>query len=141
MALVQLPPFLNNPKKFSSKYIQDTLHYKYQVEVPVKHIEGNLYYRLSAFVYNTIDDYTRLAEVTELLIRDHRKRNRDTDEDGDDIMLEQPEEAGAAAAGDKDDREGSSEGGFAAPDNGCGVGLLGSSTRQVQFEDSEDDVE
>ena len=43
-------------------YVQDAL-YKERVEVPIKCIQGILYVRLSVHVYNTLDDYVRLADV------------------------------------------------------------------------------
>lgn len=46
-----------------SKLIQDTLHYVHNVEVPVKCLNGRLYVRISAGIYNVLADYERLANV------------------------------------------------------------------------------
>jgi selenocysteine lyase/cysteine desulfurase len=43
--------------------LQDTLHYSHQVEVPVKCIQGVLYCRVSAGLYNVLEDYQRLAQA------------------------------------------------------------------------------
>ena len=43
------------------KYMQDRLHYDHGVEVPVKCVNGSLHVRISAHLYNRLDDYERLA--------------------------------------------------------------------------------
>lgn len=43
--------------------IQDRLHYDYQVEVPIKVVRKRLYVRISAHLYNTREDYYRLADA------------------------------------------------------------------------------
>jgi len=42
---------------------QELLHHTHRIEVPVKCLEGKLYVRLSAHVYNYLDEYTKLASV------------------------------------------------------------------------------
>jgi selenocysteine lyase/cysteine desulfurase len=42
---------------------QDALHFVHRVEVPVKLLGGCLWVRVSAHVYNTPDDYERLADA------------------------------------------------------------------------------
>jgi selenocysteine lyase/cysteine desulfurase len=37
------------------------LHSHYKVEVPIKTIQSTLYVRISAHIYNTVDDYMVLA--------------------------------------------------------------------------------
>ncbi|KEG07607.1 hypothetical protein DQ04_09301040 [Trypanosoma grayi] len=62
MSLVELPEALQTPC-MTAKYIQDLLHDVYKVEVPVKRVEGRFYVRISAFVYNTPDEYAYLREA------------------------------------------------------------------------------
>lgn len=78
MRLVQLPTSRKlcggvvvdeNHSKASStdaKRVQDALHYVHHIEVPVKCVAGRLYVRLSGHVYNSLQDYEKLADaVTE----------------------------------------------------------------------------
>ena len=44
------------------------LHFEHGIEVPIKCLEGRLYTRISAHVYNTIDEYEKLAMVIKKLI-------------------------------------------------------------------------
>ncbi|CBZ28381.1 conserved hypothetical protein [Leishmania mexicana MHOM/GT/2001/U1103] len=62
MSLVELPEKLQD-SLITAKYIQDSLHDIARVEVPVKRIEGRYYLRISAFVYNTPDEYIYLREA------------------------------------------------------------------------------
>lgn len=65
MALVQLPDGIGQDTPATSadaKYIQDLLHHHHSIECPVKCIQGVLYVRISAMMYNTIDDYRKLAD-------------------------------------------------------------------------------
>jgi selenocysteine lyase/cysteine desulfurase len=43
--------------------LQDLLHSRFRVEVPVKTIQAVLYVRISAHIYNALDDYWRLASA------------------------------------------------------------------------------
>ncbi|POM70813.1 Hypothetical protein PHPALM_12697 [Phytophthora palmivora] len=73
MRLVQLPTSRvlcggvvvdeKNPKATSTdaKRVQDGLHYLHHIEVPVKCIGGRLYVRLSAHIYNCLEDFEKLA--------------------------------------------------------------------------------
>ena len=45
------------------KAVQDALHFHYRIEVPAKTLGAALYLRVSAAVYNTLDDYRRLADA------------------------------------------------------------------------------
>ncbi|KDO33841.1 hypothetical protein SPRG_01720, partial [Saprolegnia parasitica CBS 223.65] len=67
MRLVALPPRVfgtsSTPTSVDAKLVQDSLHFLHAIEVPVKCIEGHLYVRLSAHVYNTTSNYARLADV------------------------------------------------------------------------------
>ncbi|KAG5500345.1 hypothetical protein JKF63_03437 [Porcisia hertigi] len=62
MSLVELPEKLQD-SLITTKYIQDSLHDIFRVEVPVKRIEGRYYVRISAFVYNSPDEYVYLREA------------------------------------------------------------------------------
>lgn len=46
---------------------QDVLHSRFRVEVPVKTLSSTLYVRISAHVYNTLDDYRVLAAAVQEL--------------------------------------------------------------------------
>lgn len=46
-----------------AKHVQDTLHERFSIEVPIKCVDGVLYVRISAHVYNSLDDYARLARA------------------------------------------------------------------------------
>lgn len=73
MRLVQLPTSRRlcggvvvdekGPKATSTdaKRVQDGLHYIHHIEVPVKCVDGKLYVRVSAHVYNCLDDFEKLA--------------------------------------------------------------------------------
>ncbi|KAL3669450.1 hypothetical protein V7S43_005843 [Phytophthora oleae] len=75
MRLVQLPTSrelcggvvvdAKDPKAFSTdaKRVQDALHYVHRIEVPVKCVDGRLYVRLSAHVYNCLEDFEKLADA------------------------------------------------------------------------------
>ncbi|KAL6061598.1 putative L-cysteine desulfhydrase 1 isoform X2 [Balamuthia mandrillaris] len=71
MALVGLPENLLQTVEGSSsaststdaKTIQDKLHYEHKIEVPVKCVQGKLYVRISAHIYNELEDYQRLADA------------------------------------------------------------------------------
>lgn len=43
--------------------LQEKLYHDHQVEVPVKCLEGKLYVRISAHIYNSLEDYQKLAIV------------------------------------------------------------------------------
>lgn len=43
--------------------LQEKLYEEYQIEVPVKCLEGRLFVRLSAHIYNDIEEYKKLAIV------------------------------------------------------------------------------
>ena len=72
MTIIPLPNvqgFHNVPENSTeAKYIQDRLHYEYNIEVPIKCIQSRLYVRISAHIYNEMADYQKLA-VAVLQIR------------------------------------------------------------------------
>ena len=43
--------------------MQDWLHYERRIEVPVKTVNGKLYVRISAGLYNELDEYLELARA------------------------------------------------------------------------------
>lgn len=48
-----------------AKHIQDTLHEQFRIEVPIKCVDGVLYARISAHVYNTLADFEQLAHAVQ----------------------------------------------------------------------------
>jgi isopenicillin-N epimerase len=71
MRLIPLPtkslfPTHSKDHVYSDKeafHLQELLHHDHRIEVPIKCIEGKLYTRISAHVYNEMADYERLNEV------------------------------------------------------------------------------
>eukprot|EP01102_Stenamoeba_stenopodia_P016438 TRINITY_DN574_c0_g2_i1.p1 TRINITY_DN574_c0_g2~~TRINITY_DN574_c0_g2_i1.p1 ORF type:complete len:696 (-),score=171.03 TRINITY_DN574_c0_g2_i1:1692-3737(-) len=70
MALVPLPLLPRHQNLLSvsedsteAKYIQDRLHYDFNIEVPIKCIQERLYVRISAHIYNELSDYQKLADA------------------------------------------------------------------------------
>ena len=43
--------------------VQEWLHHKHRIEAPVKCVQGRLFVRISAHVYNSLDDYRHLARI------------------------------------------------------------------------------
>jgi selenocysteine lyase/cysteine desulfurase len=46
-----------------AKQVQDYLYHHHHIEVPIKSVDGQLYVRVSFHIYNTIDDFDRLAQA------------------------------------------------------------------------------
>eukprot|EP00930_Biecheleria_cincta_P075954 TRINITY_DN63150_c0_g1_i1.p1 TRINITY_DN63150_c0_g1~~TRINITY_DN63150_c0_g1_i1.p1 ORF type:complete len:336 (-),score=49.20 TRINITY_DN63150_c0_g1_i1:69-1076(-) len=69
MALVQLPelPMLQSAGKHYSyehaEAVQNALFETFKIEVPVKALSGNLYVRISAHIYNHIEEYEVLRDA------------------------------------------------------------------------------
>ncbi|GAB1606931.1 probable L-cysteine desulfhydrase, chloroplastic [Argonauta hians] len=70
MALVQLPSSLHPEPPPSSKVdyscaesIQNELYHKHNIEVPLKAVQGCLYVRISAHIYNELCEYEKLADA------------------------------------------------------------------------------
>ena len=69
MSLVPLPKNLRgidttkDCNDVEAYQLQEWLHHVHHVEVPVKHLNGRLYVRISAHVHNDINDFIRLARV------------------------------------------------------------------------------
>jgi len=81
MALIPLPTAQGSDNvsenSTEAKYIQDRLHYEYNIEVPIKCIQDRLYVRISAHIYNEITDYQKLANAV-LQIRNISKEPTST---------------------------------------------------------------
>ena len=69
MRLVPLPARLKgiDTKRGNSDkeafFLQEWLHHEHQIEVPVKHFSGRLFIRVSAHVYNSLEDFRILAKA------------------------------------------------------------------------------
>jgi selenocysteine lyase/cysteine desulfurase len=44
-------------------FLQDLLHSMHGIEVPIKTIQGSLYVRISAHIYNTLEEYAKLGDA------------------------------------------------------------------------------
>ncbi|CAF1229356.1 unnamed protein product [Adineta steineri] len=64
---------MSNDNYDDAEIIQNKLYHDFNIEVPIKNIDGNLYARISAHIYNYIEQYEEL--VVESRIR--RKRQVD----------------------------------------------------------------
>lgn len=66
MALVQLPAEFssNQTVEYSdAETIQNHLYHKYNIEVPIKALQGRLYVRISVHIYNELSEYEKLASA------------------------------------------------------------------------------
>lgn len=64
---------MNTANTHSPHAPQDLLHHHHAVECPVKCVQGVLYVRVSAHVYNTRRDYEVLAQAV-LAVRESMQR-------------------------------------------------------------------
>lgn len=64
MLCIRLPGPLD-PADDEHNLIQNTLHFRYQIEVPIKVLGSppRLWVRISSMIYNSLDEYERLADV------------------------------------------------------------------------------
>lgn len=46
-----------------AELVQNYLYFQYSIEVPIKCIQNQLYVRISAHLYNNMDDYKKLANA------------------------------------------------------------------------------
>lgn len=99
MTLVELPHAFQGRRDITAKFVQDSLHSFYKVEVPVKQIEGRLFLRISAFVYNEEADYAYLRDAVFDLLERLRKRPRG--EDGAPCPMQQVGGCGVSGSGAK----------------------------------------
>jgi len=77
MALVRLPDIAWQKKKegdehvassVDAKTVQDRLHYHHSIEVPIKVVNNSLWVRISAHIYNYLQEYQQLATA---VLKDH----------------------------------------------------------------------
>lgn len=60
-----------NYSSTDAKYIQDCLHYKHFIEVPIKCVGSRLWVRISAAMYNALADYERLSSAVLEICNDY----------------------------------------------------------------------
>ncbi|XP_078699428.1 uncharacterized protein LOC144926473 isoform X1 [Branchiostoma floridae x Branchiostoma belcheri] len=66
MALVQLPPAFHDGTAVTydlAEKIQNQLYHRFNIEVPLKAVQGELYVRISAHIYNELADYEALGDA------------------------------------------------------------------------------
>ncbi|CAG2226956.1 unnamed protein product [Mytilus edulis] len=67
MALVEIPPdvYRNTTKiEYSNaESLQNQLYHQFNIEVPIKCVDGVLYVRISCHIYNDLSDYEKLGEA------------------------------------------------------------------------------
>lgn len=67
MALVEIPPdvYKNTTKiEYSNaESLQNQLYHQFNIEVPIKCVDGVLYVRISCHIYNDLSDYDKLGEA------------------------------------------------------------------------------
>ncbi len=63
MATIRVPGSRQPKHGDENNELQDALYFKYNIECPVKLLEGRLYVRISAHIHNHIGEYRRLAEA------------------------------------------------------------------------------
>eukprot|EP00873_Tetraselmis_striata_P000570 jgi/Tetstr1/420834/TSEL_011909.t1 len=81
MALVQLPsaggiPPAGECDSADAKEVQDYLHHSAAIECPVKLFNRTLFCRLSVHVYNSLDDFRRLADAVDAFVASAALRPR-----------------------------------------------------------------
>ena len=81
MVLIRLPEVLldcvtqggkEEGVKAHAEMVQAKLHYEFNIEVPVKLIQGKLHTRISAHVYNQLSDYIKLCDAILVMADDAR---------------------------------------------------------------------
>lgn len=71
MATIQLPEFAKSLSGVdTAEDFNAMLAERFSVEVPVLELDGQWYVRISAQVYNELEDYTRLADAIEVLSKE-----------------------------------------------------------------------
>ncbi|XP_052087446.1 uncharacterized protein LOC127724505 [Mytilus californianus] len=67
MALVEIPPDVyENTTKIeysNAESLQNQLYHQFNIEVPIKCVDGVLYVRISCHIYNDLSDYDKLGEA------------------------------------------------------------------------------
>jgi hypothetical protein len=72
MCCIKLPISDNNKDGFKyddAEIIQNQLYHDFNIEVPIKNIDGNLYVRISAHIYNYIEQYEQLGYAIIEIVR------------------------------------------------------------------------
>ncbi|XP_041463183.1 L-cysteine desulfhydrase-like [Lytechinus variegatus] len=75
MALVELPHEIsdNQTVEYSlAEGIQNELYHQFNIEVPIKALQGRLYVRISAHIYNKLSEYQRLASAVLYIAKSSR---------------------------------------------------------------------
>ncbi|UJR07264.1 hypothetical protein I4U23_011552 [Adineta vaga] len=65
-------PFFDEDENFKydhAEIIQNQLYHRFNIEVPIKVIHGNLYVRISAHIYNSIEQYEQLGHAIINIVR------------------------------------------------------------------------
>ncbi|VDI67180.1 Hypothetical predicted protein [Mytilus galloprovincialis] len=67
MALVEIPPDVyrntNKIEYSNAESLQNQLYHQFNIEVPIKCVDGVLYVRISCHIYNDLSDYDKLGEA------------------------------------------------------------------------------
>ncbi|CAF1142918.1 unnamed protein product [Adineta steineri] len=61
MRCIQLS--ISNDNYDDAKIIQNELYHNFNIVIPIKNIDGNLYVRISAHIYNYIEQYEELGNA------------------------------------------------------------------------------
>jgi len=71
MMLVGLPEsvhaMFDTVEYSAGEEIQNILYHDYNIEVPIKCVQGHLYVRISAHIYNDLQDYEKLAKAISMI--------------------------------------------------------------------------
>ena len=71
MVTIPLPRILDShPKRSTIEELNARLFHEHAVEVPVMDVDGRWHIRISAQVYNELDDYHRLADAIDILAKE-----------------------------------------------------------------------
>ncbi|CAF4231594.1 unnamed protein product [Adineta steineri] len=54
---------MSNDNYDDAEIIQNKLYHDFNIEVPIKNIDGNLYVRISTHIYNYIEQYEELGNA------------------------------------------------------------------------------
>lgn len=78
MRCIKLPISNDNNDVFKyddAEIIQNQLYHDFNIEVPIKTIDGNLYVRISAHIYNYIEQYEQLGYAITEIIRNRSNKS------------------------------------------------------------------
>ena len=77
MRCIKLPISNDNNDDFKyddAEIIQNQLYHDFNIEVPIKNIDGNLYVRISAHIYNYIEQYEQLGYAILQIVRNRYQK-------------------------------------------------------------------